>query len=67
MAVTTTEEQKPQQEHAPEEAQKQGSFRDRVLQYVAEGPHLTHEEAEEIRKLLREAREENFVPDIPAR
>lgn len=67
MAVTTTEEQKPKKEHAPEEAQKQGSFRDRVLQYVAEGPHLTNEEAEEIRRLLREAREENFVQDIPAR
>ena len=66
MAVITTEEPTPEQ-HKPEEAHKPGSFRDRVLQYVAEGPHLTHEEAEDIRKLLWEAREENFVQDLSAR
>ena len=49
-----------------EEAVKTGNFRDRVLQYVAEGPHFTQEEAEEIRRMLREAREEDFGSNISA-
>jgi len=66
MAVTTTQEPTPEQEHKPKDAQMQGSFRDRLLKFIEEGPYLTHEEAEELRRMFREAREENFVPDIPA-
>ena len=67
MAITTTEEPKPEEERKPDESLKNMSTRDRLLKFMAEGPYFTHEEGEEIRKMLREAREENFVREIPAR
>ncbi len=64
MAVTTS--QQPEQEHKPDETLRNMSTKDRLLKFIAEGPYFTHEEGEELRKMLREAREENFAPDIPA-
>ncbi len=66
MAVTTTEEQKPDEERKPDASLQNMSTRDRILKFIAEGPLLTHEEGEELRKMLREAREETFVRDILA-
>ena len=66
MAVTTTEEHKPEEERKPDPSLQNMSTRDRLLKFMAEGPYFTHEEGEEIRKMLREAREETFVRDIPA-
>ncbi len=63
----TTQNSEPQKEQPETEIPlHQMSTRDRLLKYMAEGPHLTHEEGEELRKMLREAREENFVRDLSA-
>ena len=48
-----------EQEHRPETAPKK-SVRDRMLEYMAEGPHLSPETAEQLRKDIREAREEHL-------
>ncbi|GEM_PF-3503582 len=50
-----------EQEHQPESApKKKHSFRDRALAYMAEGPHLSPETAEQLRKDIYEAREEHL-------
>ena len=49
------------QERTPEAApKKKPSFRDRALAYMAEGPHLSPETAEQLRKDIYEAREEHL-------
>ena len=48
------------QQHQPE-AEPKKSVRDRLLEYMAEGPHLSPETAEQLRKDIREAREEHLV------
>ena len=63
MAVTTKQ---LEDEQKPESKEKKSSFRERALAYMAEGPHLSPEVAEELRRTIREAKEENFVQDIPA-
>lgn len=65
MTVTTTQVPTPEQEDTPEETQKQGSFKERLLKFIAEGPYLTHEEAEDLRRMFREAREETLARDLP--
>ena len=49
MAVTTSEEQKPEEERKPDPSLQNMSTRDRLLKFMAEGPYFTHEEGEEIR------------------
>lgn len=65
MAVTTSEESKPEEGRKPDEAFKNMSTQDRILKFIAEGPLLTHEEGEELRKMLREAKWENFEEKKP--
>jgi len=65
MAVTTSEEPKPEEERKPDPSLQNMSTRDRLLKFMAEGPYFTHEEGEEIRKMLREARWENFEEKKP--
>ena len=49
------------QQHQPETApKKKPGFRDRALAYMAEGPHLSPETAEQLRKDIYEAREEHL-------
>ncbi len=47
------------QQNQPETEPKK-SVRDRLLEYMAEGPHLSPETAEQLRKDIREAREEHL-------
>lgn len=47
------------QERKGEDTPKK-SVRDRLLEYMAEGPHLSPETAEQLRKDIREAREEHL-------
>ena len=49
--------EQPQPETTP---RKKPSFRDRALAYMAEGPHLSPETAEQLRKDIYEAREEHL-------
>lgn len=60
-SVTKQIEQQPEVEE-----KRQPSFRKRTLAYMAEGPHLSPEVAEQLRRDIRQAKEENLVNDIPA-
>ena len=42
------------------ELRKKPGFRDRALAFMEDGPHLSPETAEQLRKDIREAREEHF-------
>ncbi len=42
------------------------SVRNRLLEYMAEGPHLSLDVAEQLRRDIREAKEESAVEEISA-
>lgn len=48
-----------EQKHPPEAGTKK-SVRDRLLEFMAEGPHLSPETAEQLRKDIYDAREEHL-------